>query len=85
MGRRVAPTIRLERSSATPIAISPTSRRVVSALLVDAARQPKGEVALGAAATVRESKSRDARADLLRTYMIVGEDEADVGIGKVSS
>jgi transcription elongation factor GreB len=56
--------------------------RVGSAIVVDPARQPRGEVAFGATVTVRETAG-DAPA-VSRTYRLVGEDEANADVGKVS-
>ena len=52
--------------------------RLESALLVDPARQPRRKVAFGAAVTVSQNGGD------LRTFTIVGEDEADLKEGKIS-
>lgn len=51
--------------------------RIESAILVDPAAQPAGEVAFGAAVTVTDEGGE-------RTFTIVGEDEADLATLKVS-
>jgi transcription elongation GreA/GreB family factor len=52
--------------------------RLESAVAVDMSRQPRRKVAFGAAVTV--SKPAGDR----QTFMIVGEDEADLRLGKIS-
>ncbi|NLE22557.1 MAG: transcription elongation factor GreAB [Actinobacteria bacterium] len=52
--------------------------RLESAILVDLARQPRREVAFGAAVTVSQDGGDR------RTFTIVGEDEADLAEGKIS-
>ena len=52
--------------------------RLESAILVDPARQPRRKVAFGAAVTVSQNGGD------LRTFTIVGEDEADLKEGKIS-
>jgi transcription elongation GreA/GreB family factor len=52
--------------------------RLESAILVDPARQPRRKVAFGAAVTVSQNGGD------LRTFAIVGEDEADLKEGKIS-
>jgi transcription elongation factor GreB len=52
--------------------------RLESAILVDLARQPRRKVAFGAAVTVSQNGGD------LRTFAIVGEDEADLKEGKIS-
>ena len=54
------------------------TQRIEHAILVDPAKQPLGEVAFGAAVTVRDADGKK------RTYTITGEDEADAAAGKVS-
>jgi len=54
------------------------SLRLESAIPVDPAAQPRDEVAFGAAVTVAQAGADD------RTFVIVGEDEADLAGGKVS-
>jgi transcription elongation factor GreB len=56
--------------------------RVASAMLVDPAGQPPDEVAFGASVTVREEAQGSAPSS--RTFIIVGEDEADADAGLVS-
>ncbi len=53
-------------------------RRLASAIVVEPAKQKRGEVAFGATVTARD------RAGETHTYTIVGEDEADSDAGKVS-
>ena len=57
--------------------------RLASAELVDPAAQPKDQVAFGAFVTVREAAD-GAEPAASRTYVIVGEDEAEAESGKVS-
>ena len=52
--------------------------RLESAVLVDLSRQPRRMVKFGAAVTVKEKDGAS------RTFTIVGEDEADPAIGKLS-
>jgi transcription elongation factor GreB len=52
--------------------------RLESAILVDLGRQPRRKVAFGAAVTVSQDGGE------LRTFTIVGEDEADLKLGKIS-
>lgn len=52
--------------------------RLESAVLVDLARQPRRKVAFGAAVTVSQNGGD------LRTFAIVGEDEADLKESKIS-
>jgi transcription elongation factor GreB len=52
--------------------------RLESAVLVDPARQPRRKVAFGAAVTVSQPGGDR------RTFIIVGEDEADLKQGKIS-
>jgi transcription elongation GreA/GreB family factor len=52
--------------------------RLESAILVDQARQPRRKVAFGAAVTVSQNGGDR------RTFIIVGEDEADLKEGKIS-
>ena len=52
--------------------------RLESAILVDPDRQPRRKVAFGAAVTVSQNGGD------LRTFTIVGEDEADLKEGKIS-
>jgi transcription elongation GreA/GreB family factor len=52
--------------------------RLEGAIVVDPAAQPRDEVAFGAAVTVAQAGADD------RTFVIVGEDEADLASGKVS-
>jgi transcription elongation factor GreB len=52
--------------------------RLESAIPVDMARQPRRKVAFGAAVTVSEPNGER------RTFVIVGEDEADLKQGKIS-
>ncbi len=54
------------------------SARLEGAIVVDPAGQPRDEVAFGAAVTVAQVGADD------RTFIIVGEDEADLTSGKVS-
>ena len=54
------------------------TRRLETAILVDPRRQPRRMVQFGAAVTVTEPDG--AR----RTFIIVGEDEADLKAGKIS-
>ena len=54
------------------------SVRIDRAILVNPDAQPRGEVAFGASVRVRDA---DGEA---RVFAIVGEDEADAGVGKVS-
>lgn len=54
------------------------SLRLESAIVVDPAAQPRDEVAFGAAVTVAQAGADE------RTFVIVGEDEADLASGKVS-
>jgi transcription elongation GreA/GreB family factor len=52
--------------------------RLESAIPVDMARQPRRKVAFGAAVTVSQPDGDR------RTFTIVGEDEADLKVGKIS-
>ena len=52
--------------------------RLESAIPIDLARQPRRKVAFGAAVTVSQDGGK------LRTFTIVGEDEADLKQGKIS-
>jgi transcription elongation factor GreB len=52
--------------------------RLESAILVDMGRQPRRKVAFGAAVTVSQPGGER------RTFTIVGEDEADLKVGKIS-
>ncbi len=52
--------------------------RIERAVLVNPAEQPRDEVAFGATVRVRENDGEE------RVFTIVGEDESDVAIGKVS-
>lgn len=52
--------------------------RLESAIAVDLARQPRRKVAFGAAVTVSQNGGE------LRTFSLVGEDEADLKEGKIS-
>jgi len=52
--------------------------RLEGAILVDPVRQPRRKVAFGAAVTVSQNGGD------LRTFTIVGEDEADLKEGKIS-
>lgn len=52
--------------------------RLASAIPVDPAAQPPGEVAFGARVTVADEDGREA------VYEIVGEDEADAGTGRIA-
>lgn len=52
--------------------------RLESAIPVDPARRPRRKVAFGAAVTVSQTAGER------RTFTIVGEDEADLGEGKIS-
>jgi len=52
--------------------------RLESAILVDLGRQPRRKVAFGAAVTVSQDGGER------RTFAIVGEDEADLKLGKIS-
>ena len=54
------------------------TQRVESAIEVDPAKQPAGEVAFGAMVTVADDDGKK------KNYRIVGEDEADISAGKVS-
>ena len=54
------------------------TQRIESAIPVDPAKQPSGEVAFGAAVKVADDDGKT------KTYRIVGEDEADIAAGKVS-
>jgi transcription elongation factor GreB len=54
------------------------TRRLETAILVDPRRQPRRMVKFGAAVTVSEPGGA------LRTFTIVGEDEADLKAGKIS-
>ena len=54
------------------------TQRVESAIEVDPAKQPAGEVAFGALVTVADDDGKK------KNYRIVGEDEADISKGKVS-
>jgi transcription elongation factor GreB len=52
--------------------------RLESAILVDLERQPRRKVAFGAAVTMSKPGGE------LQTFTIVGEDEADLKVGKIS-
>ncbi len=52
--------------------------RLASAIPVDPAGQPRGEVAFGARVTVADEKGRET------VYEITGEDEADVALGRIA-
>jgi len=52
--------------------------RIERAVLVNPAEQPRDEVAFGATVRVRENDGEE------RTFTIVGEDESDAAVGKVS-
>ena len=54
------------------------TRRLATAILVDPRRQARRKVQFGAAVTVSEQDGAQ------RTFMIVGEDEADLKAGKIS-
>jgi transcription elongation factor GreB len=58
--------------------------RISSALLVDPTAQPRDEVAFGATVTVDQAAGSAGAPAARRTYSIVGEDEADADVGKVS-
>ena len=53
------------------------SERIETAIAVDPKAQVKGEVHFGATITVADAN------DLKQTFVIVGEDEADIGAGKI--
>ncbi len=52
--------------------------RRASAVLIDPAAQPRGEVRFGATVTVRDENGDE------RTFQIVGVDEADATLGKIA-
>jgi transcription elongation factor GreB len=52
--------------------------RLASAVLVDAAKQPRDEVRFGATVEVRAATGAS------RTYQIVGVDEAEPGVGRIA-
>ncbi len=52
--------------------------RLASAIPVDPATQPKGEVAFGARVTVADGEGRET------VYEITGEDEADAALGRIA-
>jgi transcription elongation GreA/GreB family factor len=52
--------------------------RIDRAIVVNLGEQPRGEVAFGATVCVRDAAGEG------RVYVIVGEDEADAAVGKVS-
>jgi transcription elongation factor GreB len=54
------------------------THRIENAILVDPATQPEGEVAFGALVRVADPEGAE------HEYAIVGEDEADVALNKVS-
>jgi transcription elongation factor GreB len=54
------------------------SARIEQAILVNPDEQPRDEVAFGATVRVCDTDGEE------RTFAIVGEDEADVAVGKVS-
>lgn len=54
------------------------TQRIESAIPVDPAKQPASEVGFGAMVKVADDEGK------MKTYRIVGEDEADIAAGKVS-
>jgi transcription elongation factor GreB len=57
--------------------------RIESAIPIEPSRQPQDRVAFGAVVAVREGRESSSIRSL-RTYAIVGEDEADAAAGKAS-
>lgn len=62
--------------------ISALTERLASARVIDPANQPDGEVRFGATVTLKTVKG--PKPGMVRTFTIVGVDEADVAAGKIA-